>query len=68
MIIYNKIQTFKCDEEMYKFLQILPKKSNFIRDAIFEKMQKEKLIPKKDNRKKATLQDLQRSLNEVFKI
>ena len=68
MIIYNKIQTFKCDEEMYKFLQNLPKKSNFIRVAIFEKMQKEKLIPKKDNRKKATLQDLQRSLNEVFKI
>ena len=68
MVNYNKIQTFKCDEEMYKFLQILPKKSNFIRDAIFEKMQKENLIPKKDNRKKATLQDLQRSLNEVFKI
>ncbi len=68
MVKHNKIQTFKCDEEMYKFLQILPKKSNFIRDAIFEKMQKENLIPKKDNRKKATLQDLQRSLNEVFKI
>lgn len=64
MVKYKKIQTFKCDEDMYNFLQNLPKKSDFIRKAIINSMP----VQKKDNRKKATLQDLQRSLNEVFKI
>ena len=62
MIKYNKIQSFKCDEELDKFLKSLSKKSNFIRVAIIEKIERENLI-KKDNRKKATLEDLKRSFN-----
>ena len=62
MIRYDKIQSFKCDEELDKFLKSLSKKSNFIRDAIIEKIEREKLL-KKDKRKKATLEDLKRSFN-----
>ena len=65
MIKYNKIQSFKCDEELDKFLKSLSKKSNFIRVAIIEKIERENLI-KKDNRKKATLEDLKRSLENCF--
>ena len=51
---YNKIVTFKTDVEMHRFLNSLPKKSNFIRVAILEKIERDNLI-KKDNRKKPTL-------------
>ena len=59
---YDKVQSFKCDEELDKFLKSLSKKSNFIRVAILEKIEREKLL-KKDKRKKATLEDLKRSFN-----
>ena len=62
MIKYDKIQSFKCDEELDTFLKSLSKKSNFIRVAILEKIEREKLL-KKDKRKKATLEDLKRSFN-----
>ena len=62
MIKYDKIQSFKCDEELNTFLKSLSKKSNFIRVAIIEKIEREKLL-KKDKRKKATLADLMNSFN-----
>lgn len=62
---YDKIQSFKCDEELDKFLKSLSKKSEFIRVAIMEKRERENLI-KKDKRKKATLEDLKRSLENCF--
>ena len=62
MIRYDKIQSFKCDEELDTFLKSLSKKSNFIRVAILEKIEREKLL-KKDKRKKATLADLMNSFN-----
>ncbi len=62
MIRYDKVQSFKCDSELDSFLKSLSKKSNFIRVAILEKIEREKLL-KKDNRKKATLEDLKRSFN-----
>ena len=62
---YDKNQSFKCDEELDKFLKSLSKKSEFIRVAIMEKIERENLI-KKDNRKKATLEDLKRSLDNCF--
>ena len=62
MIRYDKVQSFKCDEELDTFLKSLSKKSNFIRVAIVEKIERENLI-KKDKRKKATLEDLKRSFN-----
>ena len=62
MIRYDKIQSFKCDEELNTFLKSLSKKSNFIRVAIIEKIEREKLL-KKDKRKKATLADLMNSFN-----
>lgn len=62
---YDKNQSFKCDEELDKFLKSLSKKSNFIRVAILEKIEREKLL-KKDKRKKATLEDLKRSLENCF--
>lgn len=62
---YDKIQSFKCDEELDKFLKSLYKKSEFIRVAILEKIERENLI-KKDKRKKATLEDLKISLNNCF--
>ena len=65
MIRYDKIQSFKCDEELDKFLKSLSKKSEFIRVAILEKIERENLI-KKDKRKKATLEDLKRSLDNCF--
>ena len=65
MIRYDKIQSFKCDEELDTFLKSLSKKSNFIRVAILEKIERENLI-KKDKRKKATLEDLKRSLDNCF--
>ena len=65
MIKYDKIQSFKCDEELDTFLKSLSKKSNFIRISILEKIEREKLL-KKDKRKKATLADLKRSLENCF--
>ena len=62
---YDKIQSFKCDEELDKFLKSLSKKSEFIRVAIMEKRERENLI-KKDKRKKATIEDLKRSLDNCF--
>ena len=62
---YDKTQSFKCDEELDKFLKSLSKKSDFIRIAIMEKRERENLI-KKDKRKKATLEDLKRSLENCF--
>ena len=62
MIRYDKIQSFKCDKELDTFLKSLSKKSNFIRVAIIEKIEREKLL-KKDKRKKATLADLMNSFN-----
>ena len=62
---YDKNQSFKCDEELDKFLKSLSKKSEFIRISILEKIERENLI-KKDNRKKATLEDLKRSLDNCF--
>ena len=62
---YDKIQSFKCDEELDTFLKSLSKKSEFIRISILEKIERENLI-KKDKRKKATLEDLKRSLDNCF--
>ena len=62
---YDKIQSFKCDEELDKFLKSLSKKSEFIRVSILEKRERDNLI-KKDKRKKATLEDLKRSLENCF--
>ena len=66
MIRYDKVQSFKCDEELDSFLKSLSKKSNFIRVAILEKIEREKLL-KKDKRKKVTIEDLKNSLDNVFK-
>ena len=68
MKIYNKLHSFKTDEDMSLFLDSLNKKSNFIRVAIMEKMERENLKIKKDKRKKATISDLKESLNNVFKL
>ena len=65
MIKYDKIQSFKCDSELDAFLKSLSKKSEFIRISILEKIERENLI-KKDNRKKATLEDLKKSLENCF--
>ena len=62
---YDKNQSFKCDEELDKFLKSLSKKSEFIRISILEKIERENLI-KKDKRKKATLEDLKKSLENCF--
>ena len=65
MIKYDKVQSFKCDKEIDEFLKSLSKKSEFIRVAIMEKIERENLI-KKDKRKKATIEDLKRSLDNCF--
>ena len=65
MIKYDKNQSFKCDEELDKFLKSLSKKSEFIRISILEKIERENLI-KKDKRKKPTIEDLKRSLDNCF--
>ena len=62
---YDKNQSFKCDEELDKFLKSLSKKSEFIRIAILEKTERDNLI-KKDKRKKVTIEDLKRSLDNCF--
>jgi peroxiredoxin len=66
MKIYNKIQTFTCDKEMKDFLNQLKREkvnvSGFIRDSI----EKNKPIQKKDNRKKATIEDFKKQLNQIF--
>ena len=62
---YDKIQSFKCDSELDAFLKSLSKKSEFIRISILEKIERENLI-KKDKRKKATLEDLKKSLENCF--
>jgi len=54
MKIYNKLHSFKTDENMSLFLDSLNKKSDFIRIAILEKMERENLKVKVDKRKKAT--------------
>ena len=68
MIINDKIQTFKTDSEMKSNLDNLRKNkvnvSKFIRDAINEKLQREKLI-KKDKRRTFTITDLKESLNNI---
>ena len=60
MKIYNKLHSFKTDENMSLFLDSLNKKSNFIRVAILEKIERENLL-KKDKRKKVTIEDLKKS-------
>ena len=65
MIKYDKIQSFKCDSELDTFLKSLSKKSEFIRISILEKIERENMI-KKDKRKKVTLEDLKRSLENCF--
>ena len=60
---YDKNQSFKCDEELDKFLKSLSKKSEFIRVAIMEKIERDNLQPKKDKRKKATINDLRNSFS-----
>ena len=65
MINYDKVQSFKCDAELDAFLKSLSKKSEFIRISILEKIERENMI-KKDKRKKATLEDLKRSLDNCF--
>ena len=62
---YDKNQSFKCDEELDAFLKSLSKKSEFIRISILEKIERENLI-KKDKRKKVTLEDLKKSLENCF--
>lgn len=62
---YDKIQSFKCDEELDTFLKLLSKKSDFIRIAILEKIERDNLI-KKDKRKKPTIEDLKKSLENCF--
>jgi hypothetical protein len=61
MKIYNKLHSFKTDEEMSLFLDSLNKKSNFVRVAIAEKMERDNILIKKDRRKKASLSDLKES-------
>ena len=65
MIKYDKIQSFKCDSELDAFLKSLSKKSEFIRISILEKIERENLI-KKDKRKKPTIEDLKKSLENCF--
>lgn len=62
---YDKIQSFKCDKELDSFLKSLSKKSEFIRVSILEKIERDNLI-KKDKRKKPTIEDLKRSLDNCF--
>lgn len=62
MIRYDKVQSFKCDAELDAFLKSLYKKSDFIRVACLEKIERENLM-KKDKRKKATLEDLMNSFD-----
>lgn len=61
MEIYNKLHSFKTDEEMDLFLKSLNKKSEFIRLAILEKLERDNIVIKKDKRKKATINDLKES-------
>lgn len=61
MEIYNKLHSFKTDEEMDLFLKSLNKKSEFIRLAILEKIERDNIVIKKDKRKKATINDLKES-------
>lgn len=67
MEIYTEIQTFKISKVQKETLQKLKSKkvnvSKFIRLAIQEKLEREKLI-KKDKRKKPTHQDLMESFKQ----
>lgn len=58
---YDEIQSFRCDKELDLFLKSLNKKSEFIRFAIKEKIERENLLKK--DKKKVTLEDLKNSLN-----
>ena len=53
------------DKELDSFLKSLSKKSEFIRGSILEKIERDNLI-KKDKRKKPTIEDLKRSLDNCF--
>lgn len=63
MVIYNKTFSFKTDEYQSLKLDKIKKKSKFIRDAINEKMEREKPILVK----KTTFKDLQDSFNFLYK-
>lgn len=66
MEIYTEIQTFKISKVQKETLQKLKANkiniSKFIRDAVKEKIEREKLV-KKDNRRKYTIDDFKESLN-----
>jgi len=65
MEIYTEIQTFKISKVQKETLQKLKANkiniSKFIRDAVKEKIEREKLV-KKDNRRKYTIDDLINSM------
>ena len=65
MEIYTEIQTFKISKVQKETLQKLKANkiniSKFIRDAVKEKIEREKL-DKKDNRRKYTIDDLINSM------
>ena len=70
MEIYTEIQTFKCDKEMKEFLLQMKRNkvnvSKFIRLSISEKIERDNIVVKVDKRKKATIEDLKRSLDNCF--
>lgn len=72
MEIYKEIQTFTCDKEMKEFFKQMKQNkvnvSKFIRLSILEKIERDNIEIKKDKRKKATISDLKKSLNNVFKL
>lgn len=63
MEIYNEIQTFTCNKEMKEFFKQMKRNkvnvSKFIRDSVKKNMPE----IKQDNRKKATINDLNKSFN-----
>lgn len=63
MVIYNKTVSFKTDEYQSLKLDKIKKKSKFIRDAINEKMEREKPILVK----KTSFKDLQDSFFFLYK-
>lgn len=60
---YDKNQSFKCDKELDSFLKSLSKKSNFIRVACLEKIERDNIQPKKDKHKKTSLSNLMNSFS-----
>ena len=65
MEIYTEVHSFTLTKEQKKILTDLKKNkvnvSRLIREIIFKELQ-----PKKDKRKKATIEDLKRSLDNCF--